>query len=396
MAKKIRKVYNTKLLYRWSVPLWLSLLFVLVTIAPLVVSLFMQVFAFKTDAVYEVNSLNIVMNLLQQPSESIQAFKTQIIDVIKSAENGQIIGMVFEIGLNYVLPIFGLLMALFDVILAIFFVVGLCSGRFHHWKGPFILSLWATIQGVFFFGIPIGLTFYLNSQFTNMGTPDYQMSALYAMIYLGAMLVSTIMLGILYSAGFKNKEFIPNKEYLNNYIQQMNHGMSNSIGYTPQPIIINNNTAPAAPAQQNQPVRNQPPVIVNAAPAQQKVVETHYVTKVKKMHVTEVDQSLKFISGHAYAKNIYLQSATIPEGVDKIGPSAFANCVNLKIATIPTSVTEIGYNAFFNCKNLQRIVYAGRKDQWRKIKRGSNWLSKAGTSIVSCLDGAIQVNPYRK
>ena len=60
------------------------------------------------------------------------------------------------------------------------------------------------------------------------------------------------------------------------------------------------------------------------------------------------------------------------------------------------TVKEIGYNAFFNCKSLEKIVYAGKKEQWRKIKRGSNWLNKAGTTIVSCLDGAIQVNPYRK
>ena len=120
------------------------------------------------------------------------------------------------------------------------------------------------------------------------------------------------------------------------------------------------------------------------------------MTKIKKVYPTEVDQSLKYISGHAYAKNVHLKSATIPEGVDKIGASAFANCVNIKVVTIPTSVKEIGYNAFFNCKSLERIVYAGRKEQWRKIKRGSNWLNKAGTTIVSCLDGAIQVNPYRK
>ena len=394
MAKKIKKVYNTKLLYRWSAPLWFTLLFTLVVIAPLVVSLFMQCFDLWSDAHYEINSLNLVMNLFQQPQEPVNAFLNQVVAPVKEINN--IVGMVLEIGIKWVLPIFGLLMALFDVILVIFVLVGLCSGRFHHWKGPFIISLWATIQGFFYFGIMIGLVFYMNSQFPNVpGMASYTMGCMYAIIYLSAMFVATIILGIIYSAGFKNKEFIPNKEYLENFIQQMTHGMNGNLSYTPQPIIINNNTNPNE-SLPHAPAQSQPPVIVNAAPQPQKVVETKYVTKVKKVHVTEVDPTLKYISGHAYAKNVHLLSATIPEGVDKIGPSAFANCVNIKVVTIPTSVTEIGYNAFFNCKSLQRIVYAGRKEQWRKIKRGSNWLSKAGTTIVSCVDGAIQVNPYRK
>ena len=241
MAKKIRKVYNTKLLYRWSLPLWLTLFFILIVVAPLVVSVFMQCFDLWSSDHYEINSMNIVMNLFQQPSDSIIAFQNQIIVPVKGINN--IIGMVLEIGFNYVMPVFGLLTALFDVILVLFFLLGLLSGRFHHWKGPFILAVWATVQAFFYYGLMIGLTFYLNSQFPAI--PDmssYTMGCMYAIIYLSAMLVGAIALGIIYSAGFKGREFIPNKEYLENFIQQMNHGMSNSIGYTPQPIIINNNT----------------------------------------------------------------------------------------------------------------------------------------------------------
>ena len=393
MAKKIKKVYNTKLLYRWSLPLWFTLFFVLVVIAPLVVSVFMKNFTLWSDAEYQINSKDLVLNLFQKPSEVIQVFQNQLIVPIK--ENMGVMGMVIDIAFRYVVPVFGLLTALFDVILVIFFLVGLLSGRFHHWKGPFILSVWATIQGFFYYGLMIGFAYFMNAQFPSIpGWEAYTIDPTFSIIYLGSMLGATIILGIIYSAGFKNKEFIPNKEYLDNYIQQQTHGMNNTLGYVPQPIIINNNTNPnekTTPA----PVKQQPSVIVNAAP-QQKIVETKVVTKVKKVHETEVDPSLKFISGHAYAKNVYLKSATIPEGVDKIGPSAFANCVNLKIVTIPTSVKEICYNAFFNCKSLERIVYSGKKEQWRKVKRGSNWLNKAGTTIVSCVDGAIQVNPYRK
>lgn len=390
MAKKIKKVYNTKLLYRWSLPLWFTLFFILVSIAPLAVSVFLQCFDLWSDGHYLINSKDIVMNLFQKPSASVTVFINQVVEPVKALNN--IIGLILEISFKWVMPIAGMMMALFIVILVIFFLVGLLSGRFIHWKGPFLMSLWATIFGVFYFGLMIGMTFYMNSQFPALpGMEHYVMGAVYAIIYLSVMLGSTIVLGIIYSAGFKGREFIPNKEYLDNYIQQVNHGLSSSVNYTPQPIIINNNTA-----EPNKAEASQPQVVVNAAPQPEKIVETRVVTKVKKVHATEVDPNLKYISGHAYAKNVHLQSATIPEGVEKIGPSAFANCVNLKIATIPASVKEIGYNAFFNCKGLERIVYAGRKEQWRKIKRGSNWLSKAGTTIVSCVDGAIQVNPYRK
>ena len=391
MAKKIKKVYNTKLLYRWSLPLWFTLLFIAVVVAPLVLSVFLQAFTFNNGSDLVITSKDIVMNLFKQPSANFAVFIEQVVAPIKAAS--QIKGMILEIAVVYVLPIAGMLVALFDVILVIFFLIGLFSGRFFHWGGPFKLSIVATIFGFAYFGGIIGLTYFLNYKFPSLaGMASFKLGCMYSIIYLSAMLGGTIILGIIYAAGFKKREFIPNKTYLENYIQQMNHGHNASIGYVPQPIIINNNQGEnAAP----QPV-SQPPVIVNAAPIPEKVVETRVVTKVKKVHETEVDPTLKYISGHAYAKNVHLQSATIPEGVDKIGPSAFSNCVNLKIVTIPTSVKEIGYNAFFNCKGLEKIVYAGRKEEWRKIKRGSNWLSKAGTTIVSCLDGAIQVNPYRK
>ena len=86
--------------------------------------------------------------------------------------------------------------------------------------------------------------------------------------------------------------------------------------------------------------------------------------------------------------------ANIPIEVTKLGPSAFANCLNLQVVSIPNSVKDIGFNCFFNCVDLERINYAGTKAEWRKIKRGSNWLAKAKTTEVVCLDGTIIVNPY--
>lgn len=105
-------------------------------------------------------------------------------------------------------------------------------------------------------------------------------------------------------------------------------------------------------------------------------------------------QNISSVGGHAFSEDQNLLYANIPDGIEKLGNGAFANCLRLKVVSLPVSVKEIGFNCFFNCVSLERINYAGSKAQWRKIKRGSNWLTKAKTSEVVCVDGAIVVNPY--
>lgn len=99
------------------------------------------------------------------------------------------------------------------------------------------------------------------------------------------------------------------------------------------------------------------------------------------------------VGDRAYAKNTELTSAIIPEGIISLGSSAFANCVNLASVSIPSSLQEIGFNCFFNTTKLVDITYNGTVEQWKAIKRGSNWLTKSGTKTVKCLDGQINVNP---
>lgn len=101
------------------------------------------------------------------------------------------------------------------------------------------------------------------------------------------------------------------------------------------------------------------------------------------------------VGGHAFAKNTSLEIANIANGVNELGVGAFSNCLRLKVVSIPVSVKRIEANCFFNTPKLKRINYAGTKEQWSKITRGSNWLSKAGTSTVVCKDAAISVDPYK-
>ena len=101
------------------------------------------------------------------------------------------------------------------------------------------------------------------------------------------------------------------------------------------------------------------------------------------------------IGNHEYSKNTNLEIVTIPDAVKELGIGAFSNCLKLKVVTIPTSVKRIGSNCFFNCPKLIRVNYAGSKEDWRHVSRGTNWLAKSGTTTVVCSDGPVTVNPYK-
>lgn len=124
------------------------------------------------------------------------------------------------------------------------------------------------------------------------------------------------------------------------------------------------------------------------------ISKVHEITKVKYENSPTLPSYLPNIGGHAFAENQSLIVANIPDNITKLGHSAFANCLHLQVVSIPRTVKEIGFNCFFNCASLERINYGGTKEEWRKIKRGSNWLTKAKTTEVLCLDGAIIVNPF--
>lgn len=129
-------------------------------------------------------------------------------------------------------------------------------------------------------------------------------------------------------------------------------------------------------------------------PVVEHISQVHEIKKTTYEQGSTLPPNLTSIGGHAFAENQNLIVANIPIEVTKIGPSAFANCLNLQVVSIPNSVTEIGFNCFFNCVDLERINYGGTKEEWKKIKRGSNWLAKAKATEVVCLDGSIVVNPY--
>ncbi len=425
MSKRIKKVYNTKLLYRYSLPLWFTIIFALIAIAGLAVSLFYNNLSFTMESTGRVNvtTLDVVLRLFNlrpyDSSNNIGLYYLLSEDVgpdglpigllmqLKADEQFAVVGTLIYYIFLYAMPILAMLSAIFFVVVVIMILRMLVSGALTHWKGPFIMSLLGSIFGIIYFGGEIAFAILANNIYIPaFGWAETSIYAglkfdwLWPSIYAGTMFIATVILGVIYNQGFYGKQFIPNKVFLENFIQQMNHGVGMKTTYTPQPIIINTGNGGYIQPQSvvANPVTNDNAKINDATPNNtnvQTITKIKYVNKPRYVPATDIPQDIKSIGGHAFAKNINLLIVNIPDGITALGPGAFANCVNIKQITLPKSVKEIGYNCFFNCASLEKIFYAGSKADWAKIKRGNNWLAKAKSQLVSCSDGLISVNPIR-
>lgn len=243
-------------------------------------------------------------------------------------------------------------LAIFAVFLLFYALLYLFRGKVVHFKVPFVLSLFASICVILLGGL--GLTEYiLYSLVFKIEDTTIALSLYWLIVYIVLAVLGTIFLAVIFNIAFKNRVFIGDLGDLSHLTGDAELGEDCRIKYV-----------------------------------------TKEVVKVKYEPAIGLPPHLSSIGGHAFSQNMNLVVAMIPNGIKTIGQGAFANCGRLKVVSIPLSVKSIGFNCFFNCVNLQRINYAGTKEQWRHVKRGSNWLTKAGTYTVVCADGAIIVNPY--
>ncbi len=237
------------------------------------------------------------------------------------------------------------LMALFSVILLIIFIVHIIRGYLKH-SGT--VKVFASLN--FTLSLLFALTFLVLyfgfASSTKSTSGEFTMWVWYNFMITGGYLVLLIVISSIYSINFKDS--IPESE----------------LEYH------------------------------DDEPTVEQVSKVHEIVTTKYEQSSELPPNLTTIGGHAFAENTNLKVANIQPEVTKIGYGAFANCLNLEVVNLPATITEIGYNAFFNCCSLTTINFAGSKEEWKKIRRGSNWLSKAGTTVVHCIDGAISVNPY--
>ena len=279
--------------------------------------------------------------------------------------------------IEYVLAALFLISTIFAVITGILGLVWICAGRLRDPKATSSL----TTTSLVFYLIALALTalyFFFITEIIKDSVAHGAPNAVFGCtsivpfpipmpVLLGAaLLVLAIIMGITYSAAFKNKVFAGLKKKNESGAQVQNY-VNN--GGQPMPYQQMNSQYPCG--MMNEPAPMRPAGIVGPA---------------------TLPIGLKVIGDHAYSKCLTLKDATIPQGITDIGPSAFSNCLNLETVVIPITVKEIGYNAFFNTPNLKKIIYQGRVQDWKRVVKGSNWLMHSGVNIVDAVDGKIAVN----
>lgn len=255
------------------------------------------------------------------------------------------------IGFHWIIElIFTIMVAVgivFGAIVALLGLAWIIRGRLFIPKSSLTFMRWS--HGLYDGGIGLLYGFlYLFVTFiaVDFTVPPTLSMAIYPFVVLGIQVVVTIIVHIIYRFNYKNRV----------YEKKNKNDMA--------PISSTNNQKP----QQNQPAMQ--PVYEKGLPA-----------------------NLNQVGDHSFAADDALTRAIIPEGITSLGNGAFANCHNLEVVSIPITVTRIGPNCFYNTPRLKQINYTGTKEDWRTVRRGTNWLVGSGTATINARDGAIVVNP---
>ena len=270
-----------------------------------------------------------------------------------------------------------LIIAIVDVVL---FIEMLFRGRLEDFKHPKNTAIAMFIMQLFFscFG-PVTLA--LSNRYLGFAFDGSKI--IFSFVFFSISFVDFVAMVIIYVACFKGAVFVRN---VNQFQEELDH----SHRETPIP------TYNQFPTYTNPQHTSYGPFVSPSYQPPQQVDYQNNVNRPNPQHRERkgLPADIKEIGDQAFNADLDLQVAIIPNTIKSIGASAFANCINLKVVSIPPSIQNIGYNAFFNCYNLKRINFNGTKEEWKRIQRGSNWLTKAGTTSVVCLDGVVIVNPH--
>lgn len=295
-----------------------------------------------TNGIFQLNAMSLIMGLFQKGGISWHAIIAN--GNAASALRSNVLAKYLVVENLYAGAIWYLLSALLAVILFIQGLVLLFRGKSNHPNGIVLTAFFALLANGFLLLDSWRLGFYLKYSIDKSiaisggSISSYQYVFWPNIIIAGSAGLVWLVMLICYLAGLKNKYYREDIEIV--HVEQA------------KPYEVNNG------------------IIRNTLPL-----------------------GLDSIGGHAFSKNTQLEIATIPNGIEELGQAAFSNCLKLKVVSIPLSVKKIGPNCFFNTPKLKRINYAGSKEQWRYITRGSNWLDKSATTTVLCNNGPISVNP---
>ncbi len=108
----------------------------------------------------------------------------------------------------------------------------------------------------------------------------------------------------------------------------------------------------------------------------------------KTLSSISIPNTVKHIRSDALKGCDNLYDLHLPEGLLTIGDYAFMRNENLETVNIPASVVEIGKYIFEGCSELKTILYQGTVQQWKAMKKHSDWCSGASVT-VQCTDGNV-------
>lgn len=391
-----KEKYGKKLLYRHSGGAIATIIFSLLMIGLYVATFFVpyQYFYEGFQQEQSITGVDFIMYVVKAISgETVPSLVNFSNEVKNNIFDGN--GLVVTI-MNvyyYIMTFFLVLVGIFAFVLAIGTLILLFKGSLKHWKLPASMSKRMFIYGMFFYAPICLLNLYngLLKQFILPGsvspTTGYVYPCIFTYIIFGGMFIISIIISIIYGKCFKDHVYVKDEETLNRYIEEYEKE-NLAVDLTEKEDIekMEEESKKEKPLKQPEDFNKDTILMELPKPAEEKPVGPDKSEASK-----HLPKGIKVIGGHAYSQNTLLEDADIPEGIDVLGCGAFANCVNLRRVHIPSSVKKIEYNCFFNCIRLEKITYAGTRENWRKIKRGSNWLTSSGTNIVNCIDGAIAV-----
>jgi len=251
-------------------------------------------------------------------------------------------------------------LCLFSAVNAIIGFVYIFAGRTRKANSGFRFSILTCVLTILFSGLGIAFEMILKVGFESYNDAIVNIGFIIPLVAIIIGFVLTSGLGLINSYNFKGRVYVSDLNE-KEYVFKRSDLEQNNVN-TPQP-------------------------------AEERIELFSSASQEKKPNA--LPSNITFVAGHQFSGNQDLETAIIPKGIKTLGVGAFSNCGKLHTVSLPRSLKVIGGNCFFNCAALTQINYRGTKKEWKQIKRGSNWLFKAGTTKVVCTDGAILVDPYR-
>ena len=90
------------------------------------------------------------------------------------------------------------------------------------------------------------------------------------------------------------------------------------------------------------------------------------VFKGKKIKDVKIGKNVEWIDLSVFEDCHFLESISLPDGLDTIRGYAFKGCISLSEIEIPSSCWFIGYHAFYGWRSNQTIVIKGSSSQFEE------------------------------